>query len=202
MYAQFRWIIPLLTLVLIACKEDASRRNRSAGRAREPKARAWVKREALERASDEQLENLVGTCLTHALPDNADREYAVVRTWSPGKRMVYATSALEGEVNNGGFLQFFWNTRGECSQMALEGLKLIGAERHADLLQRAIVIYEQDKRLQRRSGDKLDAEAFSNAERDSRLNPLDDEFYNLTEQLAPLRVKYIRSHLDEFATPS
>jgi hypothetical protein len=162
----------------------------------------WVQRKFLEEASDEQLEPVLVACLSNIINRDPEHEVELVRSWTPGKRMLYTTSILEGEVYNGGFAQFFWNTENKFSHMPLEGLKLIGAERHADLMQRALRIYEKEaaKYFQRRRDD--DMEAFYRAAENSALNALDDEFYDLTEDLSALRVKFIRDHLDEFATPS
>ena len=45
--------------------------------------------------------------------------------------------ALEAEVNNGGFDQFFFNSGGDLAFYAPTALRAIGAERMADLAQEA-----------------------------------------------------------------
>lgn len=46
--------------------------------------------------------------------------------------------ALESEVNNGGFSQYFQNSSAETSPFVAEALGLIGAPRTADICRRAI----------------------------------------------------------------
>ena len=46
--------------------------------------------------------------------------------------------------------------------------------------------------------DRDTLEAFSESYEHTKLNQLDDEFYDLAEDLSALRIKYIRAHLREF----
>ncbi|MBN1510516.1 MAG: DMP19 family protein [Phycisphaerae bacterium] len=202
MQRRFGWIVLLPLFLAMGCEESDTSGQRSAGPAGQPRARVWVKREFLEQAADEQVEAVLLTCLNNAIKGDYEHEAEIVRSWTPGKRMLYATSQMEGEVNNGGFVQYFWNTENEFSQMALEGLQLIGAQKHADLMQRAMQIYkeEESQYFQHRTGDSI--ESLEQAEKNSALNRVDAEFYELTEDLTALRVKFVREHLDEFATPS
>ncbi|MFC5681852.1 DMP19 family protein [Flavobacterium sp. MAHUQ-51] len=91
---------------------------------------------------------------------------------------------LKGEVQNGGYDQFFLNNGPEYGQIALAGLKRIGATEFANLTQKAIEIYKnQDLKFK----DK----------RNPEFNALDDEFYDL-DGLERLQVKYIRKNYEKF----
>lgn len=64
------------------------------------------------------------------------------KDWSLGdltrdERLYFAVGVLKGEVYNGGFDQFFWNSSGNFYQMALEGLEEIGATSSLDLTREA-----------------------------------------------------------------
>jgi len=52
-------------------------------------------------------------------------------------RHYFAVGLLEGEVYNGGFDQFFWNSSGDYYSDAVAGLKVLEAERSLELLQEA-----------------------------------------------------------------
>lgn len=53
----------------------------------------------------------------------------------PIYQMIYATCLVEGEIYNGGFYQYYGNpTAEECNQMGIEGFKLIGAIKTAEVL--------------------------------------------------------------------
>jgi hypothetical protein len=45
--------------------------------------------------------------------------------------------ALEAEVNNGGFDQFFFNSAGDNSRSTIEALEMVGAKRTAEIVRRA-----------------------------------------------------------------
>lgn len=130
---------------------------------------------------DAELEEALIDHVTYVLiKGRYDDDLAIVGRLSPGYRMLYATWLLEGEVNNGGFAQFFSNSSGRFAAEALAGCRLLGATTHAALLEQAIAIQA--------SSTDLDA-----------LDPLDERFFTLS--LSPQRIRYIRAHPEEFASP-
>ena len=83
--------------------------------------------------------------------------------------------------------------------MALNGLKIIKANKFVDLVSRANSVYEKDK--ERLSAyDDGSMESFSKSYKDNPLNKFDDEFYDLEKKqnISKLRIKYIREHKSEF----
>ena len=126
---------------------------------------------------------------------------ADVSNMSPGFQMVYSTWALEGEVNNGGFNQFFDNPSSQFADMALRSLKMIDAPDYYEILQTAIKIYMQEKEnpvLQKLYSQKT-IKAFSKSYKLTSLSECDDPFYKLNGRLSVLRLQYIRSHPENFA---
>ena len=61
-----------------------------------------------------------------------------LKALTPGQRALIAIEVLRSEVCNGGFGQYFWNSSCRLAPEALEGLSLIGATKHAELLSEAI----------------------------------------------------------------
>ena len=61
-------------------------------------------------------------------------------TLSDAHRHYFAVSMLEGEVYNGGFHQFFWNSSGAFFAEATAGLQAMQAERSLDILKEAASI--------------------------------------------------------------
>ena len=115
-------------------------------------------------------------------------------------QMVHSTTALETQVNNGGFNQFFYNPSGQYAEMALRSLKLIGATEYYEILQRAIETYMKEKEnpeLQNLYSQRT-LEAFSESYKLTSLGECDNEFYDLGERLTELRLKFIRSNLHLF----
>ncbi len=193
-------LVVCITLLALACDEASqSSSRRDEPEPVDPEAVAAARR-LLERASDDQLENILLIGLRVGPREEPARELEMVRGWTAGRRMLYTTSVLESEIESGGFAQYFWNTRGQFVKLAWEGLNLIGAPQHADLLKRADDIYRQEPALRPAPGREDDSEALAKAAEKSRLKTIDDEFAKLPA-LKPLRVKYIRGHLDEFTAP-
>jgi hypothetical protein len=156
--------------------------------------------EYLRKASDAELEDMILAAMESALrgksQDEADK---IIPGWSTGLQMLLSTSEVENEVVNGGFHQYFWNTQGIRSQMALQSFRLIHAEKHAALIQRAIDRYEQYRTQMDRFRKEEKDDSFARSEEPSGFDPLDLEYYKLEKKLGTLRIAYIRVHLEEFA---
>lgn len=60
-----------------------------------------------------------------------------IAAWSQAERLYYAVRCLNGEVFNGGFHQYFFNSSGNDYQSALEGLLAMGATQSLKLLRDA-----------------------------------------------------------------
>jgi len=53
--------------------------------------------------------------------------------------------ALVGEIGNGGFSQYFDNSSGDNAEIALAGLREIGADNAADITERAMAVFPDGK---------------------------------------------------------
>jgi hypothetical protein len=62
-----------------------------------------------------------------------------------GQQMLWATMLLEGEVNNGGFNQYFFNTEGMYLEDAIRGFETFGSPAHAKLARQARNAYTKDR---------------------------------------------------------
>jgi len=99
----------------------------------------------------------------------------------------------------GDFNQFYYNSSGQFSEMAKDGLKLIGAIKFTELVEKANKTYSEIK-------DELDSkddgtiESFSESYEDNPLNDFDDRFYELekSENLDSLQILFIRNNMEEF----
>src|SRR4051812_12008186 len=61
------------------------------------------------------------------------------------QKVFYCIQELEREVNNGGFNQYFINSSGDYAHEAIKSLQAIGANTTADILQRAIDQFPNQK---------------------------------------------------------
>ena len=157
--------------------------------------------EILESISDDNLEQTIFDNIYEIIGDDYRNELNNIQKLSKGQQAFWSTWVLEGEVNNGGFNQFYFNSSGQYSEMAVIGFKTIEAEKHADLTIHANKVYAENKERLAEFDDGT-MESFSESYKDNPLNKLDTEFYELgdLESISKLRIKYIREHISEFAT--
>lgn len=156
--------------------------------------------EILSSVPDDKLESVVLDHIRSKVGEDYENEYKIVKSLSAGFQMVEATCAVEAEVYNGGFNQFFWNSSGEFRMEAVEGYEMIGAKEHEKLMSEALKIYsslESKIKLQQKEGT---LKAFSDSYKDNPLNKLDDQFYALKEDASAMRIKFIREHLELFVS--
>jgi len=148
---------------------------------------------------DEELLQVVFDNLTEKLPREFAREYGTVLSWTKPRQAIFVIWWLEAEVNNGGYNQFYSNSSGQYNKILPEALKLIGANKFADLTERANKTYEQEKERITKHQDGT-VEGFSKSYEDNPLNKYDTEFYDLykTENLNKLQVDFIRKNKTEF----
>jgi hypothetical protein len=145
-----------------------------------------------------QVDRLVFEALVErisALDD--DGEHELVNQLSPGQKMVWATDIVDGEIQNGGFNQVFWNHADRYAQEAIEGFRLIGAEEHAALVQEGLVLFEKEWHKLEPFYAARTLKAFSESYAHTESDGLDKRWSKLPDFRAK-RTAYIRRHLDEF----
>jgi hypothetical protein len=107
--------------------------------------------------------------------------------------IVALVEGVEGEVNNGGFDQFFFNSSGDYAKETIDALKQIGAHQTAEIVQRACERFPlgsppTDISLRRTlmlESVSPDADAFID---------LDERFYSYEEPISDLLEIYKEKH--------
>ena len=98
--------------------------------------------------------------------------------------------ALEGEVNNGGFHQFFYNNAGDDTAETIKALETIGAIRMADIAKRAASMFPGGMPPKDRfARQDILLEKFPHA---VAFQELDEEFYGYPDDLRALLAKYLK----------
>ena len=157
-------------------------------------------KEILNDVNDDDLEQTVIDNIMEKFDKNFTNEYEVVSELSNGRKWIYTSWCLEAEVNNGGFIQYFFNSSGEFAYLALEGLEQLETFEHANLLRRALVLLELNEKTFEKLRNESSIESFVEAREEVDLSTLDEEFYELEKDrtLSKLRINYIRQNLAEF----
>lgn len=94
----------------------------------------------------------------------------------------------DAEVQNGGHLQYFLNRGGDEAAKAVGSLRALGALGHADLLERALTLWQSDQRAPPRWRWQYVRRA-----REGRLSAMDQNYH----ELSPSLMEVLQAHLNE-----
>jgi hypothetical protein len=139
--------------------------------------------------------------MNHRLVDLA--EGPATRFWrvdfevlSGPERVFRAVWELEGEVNNGGFSQYFFNSSGALAPFVVDALRSIGANQTAQLLERAVNVVGKQTDWQVDASRRARLQVLAgNAV--AELTDLDHAFLRYPEDLTALLYNYAWTHREE-----
>jgi len=103
---------------------------------------------------------------------------------------------LESEVNNGGFLQYFFNSSGDNANHCISALESIGALNVAALVKQAISVFGNGGPSANSDIRQPQVENLS-AEQKSFLDQFDQKFYKRPDNLTELLFDYVTKHRTE-----
>jgi hypothetical protein len=115
------------------------------------------------------------------------------------QKVFSALWAVESEVNNGGFSQYFVNSSAESAHFVVDALRMIGAPKTADICQRAIAVAFPAGLPEPEEAIRSAAADFSE-EVLEKLEPLDQEFFAYPHKLTDLLFTCVSQHPEEFGT--
>lgn len=155
----------------------------------------------LKSIPDDRLEMAIIDYITDIrLKENYKEEYHITKTLSKGMQYIYITWELDGEVNNGGFIQYFYNSSGVFAGDLIEALHNIKAFKTEKIAAEAITVYNKERTLHEKVKKDGSIESFISSYGESELGRLDELFYKSGEDLSILRISYIRSNPEQFIT--
>ena len=117
------------------------------------------------------------------------------------QKHVYCVNALKAEVDNGGFAQYFFNSAGDHTYLALEALKAIDAPDTAGLLQRANDLFGE-KGPSRDRGQRVRQLSRMKRKHDAEFERLDSAFYEDPDHLGVRVCLYAIEHKVDFQQAS
>ena len=153
--------------------------------------------EMIDQTPDSLLVYMIFEHISNRMADHSDQQLASLLALPKAQQVIYITWTLEGEVNNGGFNQFYYNSSGQFAELAPEALKLVGATQYAALTDAANEVYEKNKERITKYQDGT-SEGFSKSYENNPLDKFDDQFYVMKEPLMDLQVAYIRKNKKDF----
>jgi hypothetical protein len=109
--------------------------------------------------------------------------------------LFFAVEALEREVNNGGYDQFFSNPSNEYVPFIVDALSRIGCSETADLTQRAIEALGIEGDITVDEIENVMEE--EDGERDEILSECDDQYYEYSGDLANPLLEFIKNNKEK-----
>jgi hypothetical protein len=152
--------------------------------------------ELIRMGSDYRIDSLV-MAFEEALGRKAYRLGDAALSWP--ERVVLAVEALEREVNNGGYAQFFINSSKEYASMIVEALHAIDCRDTAEVTEVAI----DSLRTRGETSEAAIDEAMNSADGNTsdQLSTCDDRYYEVGEDIAGKLFAFIMRNKREISIP-
>ncbi len=114
------------------------------------------------------------------------------------EKIIYCIERLEKEVNNGGFIQFFFNSTGDYWQETLDALQKIKADKTAGMFKSSLAVFRMGHPYNDRSVRAREVADLS-PDKKNFLSELDQNFYQSEEQIGKLLLVYVADHAKDFS---
>lgn len=109
----------------------------------------------------------------------------------------YFNQNLEREINNGGLNQYFFNSSGDFAHETINSLKVIGANKTADILQKAIDQFPNKEVPKDRAARQVVLEKIEGTS-NAVWEELDQKFFVYQDNLNNLNIDYVKRNKDKF----
>ncbi len=113
------------------------------------------------------------------------------------ERIVWCVSALEAEVNNGGFSLYFMNSAGDLAMETVDALDRIGAHKTMALVKEAMAVFPSPGPAASRTSREAQLDALPPTAQDT-WNRLDQEFFAYPDDLPSLMRSFVNAHAADF----
>ena len=107
------------------------------------------------------------------------------------EKVIQAVEALEGQVNNGGYSQFFFNSSCKYVPQIVEALYLIGCPKTAKITEKAIEIVGISESS---SWEQFQEKIADDDSLDEKFEPLDRKFYEYEEDIPARLFDFIKTN--------
>lgn len=108
---------------------------------------------------------------------------------TPEERIILAIEALEREVNNGGYGQFFVNSSRKYAPIIVDALRCIGCPKTAEVTQKALKIVQKTPMTQKEIENGTWEE---NEERQDALSECDSRYFERPENIEECLLAFIK----------
>jgi len=142
----------------------------------------------------EELQDVVGPIIDRVCADDVESPEAGLARLSEKERTLYLTWCVGGEVDNGGFAQFFCNSNGGFAKETADALDKVGCKEVADMVRKSMTAFPGGK-VPTDIGERNMVLSNFPAESSQLLDALDKEFYAFTSDrvLQAVRDYWVKS---------
>ncbi len=114
------------------------------------------------------------------------------------ERIIYIVYTLEGEVNNGGFSQYFFNSSGDNGNELVSAFEAIGAEKMTEICKKAVSVFGSNYPTDRNKRQEIMLDDAS-SDFGEVWAECDNEFFEYPEDTSELQYKYIVANKSYFS---
>ena len=114
------------------------------------------------------------------------------------QKYFYSVLNYDGQVNNGGHLQYFVNSTGNLSSDALAGLQAIGANQRSSILSDALKVFGPNGPLPDEDERHQQLAVFSRSQ-NAQLDVLNSRYYTCGENIDVLLSSYALENKEHFS---
>lgn len=140
-----------------------------------------------------------GMIASHGLDGLDDRIWKAsgLAALTQPQRRYSAVKALDLEVRNGGFSQYFFNSSGDEWKSALAALEAMGSKERLELLQQALSKFDKSSPSESRNR-RMEQLAKIESGNESVFRDLETRYYKSSENLDVLMLRYVLKNPDAF----
>lgn len=148
--------------------------------------------ELIELASEYRIDSIV-LAFEEALDKKLEAKKGIDNLTIP-ELTILAVEAMEREVNNGGWSQFFLNSSGEYTKYLHDSLIRINCPKIASIANNAINTLNIEGDI---TQDKMENILLDNEEFEEKLSGLDSAYYSNNESIAEQLFEYIKNNTED-----
>ncbi|MCI0343020.1 MAG: DMP19 family protein [Planctomycetales bacterium] len=160
-----------------------------------------ITRALLTELPDETLEYSLTSYALAQVGDDLSYENPKFRELPEGLQAYLVVAIVDGELGNGGFNQFFFNSSGQLGLGAPAAFEFFGLPNVAVLMRDALRLLVARAPILEDARRQGTMEAFMATYRDNPFEALDRKYYELEAEVRSACVRYIRAHPDQFLHP-
>lgn len=114
----------------------------------------------------------------------------------PQKVLLFVEN-LEREVNNGGFNQFYWNSSGGFAHETLAGIRIIGANKMADILAKANSVWP-NQAVPKGQTERQEVMETMEEQANAIWEQCDKDFFKCPDDISELLLEYVKQNKSDF----